>query len=35
MNRLQLLSSMHARGELSDADFAQKIAFEFQLAASR
>ena len=30
MGRLQLLSTLHARGALSDADYAQAMALEFR-----
>ena len=35
MARLQLLSDLHARGQLSDADYARAMALEYQLASLR
>ena len=35
MARLQLLSDLHARGQLSDAQYAQAVALEYQLATLR
>jgi len=35
MARLQLLSDLHARGQLSDAQYAQAVALEYQLASLR
>ena len=35
MARLQLLSDLHARGQLSDTQYAQAVALEYQLASLR